>query len=1475
MTDQSECVAVIGMAGRFPMAAGVAEFWDNLRQGRECIRFFSEEELRQAGVPAETLAHPAYVRANGVVDGIEQFDADFFGFTPREAEILDPQQRVFLECAAEALQDAGCVAERHPGMIGVFAGTSMSTYAFQLYGNPQLAGRATGFQILIGNDKDHLATRVAYKLNLKGPAITVGTACSTSLVAVGLACQSLIEYQSDVALAGGVTLGVPMLRGYLYEEGGIASPDGHCRSFDAAAMGTVGANGAGCVVLKRLADALADGDPICAVIRGWGLNNDGADKVGYTAPSVAGQAHAIATALAMADVAPDTITMMEAHGTATPLGDPIEFAALCQAWRHSTQHRYCALGSVKSNTGHMDSAAGVAGLIKCVLALQHRQIPPSLHFERPNPKLDMEHSPFFVNTALRDWQPACGVRRAAVSSFGIGGTNAHVILEEAPAVEPGGASRAAQLLLLSARTPGALDAAAERLAAYLDTHPGLPLADVAHTLQLGRSEMKCRRAILVPAGAGDAAALLRQGAPRRSASTGRDGKFEGVAFLFPGQGAQHPGMGAGLYRAEPVYREIVDHCAGLLREPLGLDLRALMHEARQDEALRQTQVTQAAVFVASYALARLWMHWGVRPAALAGHSVGEYTAACLAGVLSLEDALQLIARRGRILASTPPGAMLAVAQSEATLLARFAGAADVAAVNGPALCVLSGGVAAIADIRRQLESEGATVQALHTSHAFHSQLVEGAIAAMAEAMAQVRLHAPTIPYLSNLSGHWIGPHEAQNPEYWGRHLRGTVRFADCLGHLLRDTGCALLEVGPGQTLAGFARQHEAYAPGRLVVSSCRHARDTADDDSIALQALGSLWTAGAAVDWPAFYGAERRRRVPLPTYPFERQRYWIEPSAAAPAAAMPVPAATPQPLEDWLYQPRWVRTAPATPLPADYADGWAIVGGADQQVAALSETLADLGQAAECASSAAGLGALAPGIRTVIALDGIADHMPSTELYYRALALLHGLSRRSAPTTVLFVTRWTFAVAPREREIEPERAAVIGLAIAAAQEYPQLSCRLIDLDAAALSLFGGAHAAALLAEALPQAAPWIAYRGAQRWVLTFEPAPLAPVQPALAPAFEGCYLITGGLGKIGLLIAEFLARRGAATVVLTGRRAMPPRTQWDGSSDPRLGRLRMIEAMGTKVVLCSGDGGVAADVARLVAEARAQGGKIHGVFHAAGLTAAAYFPGFADIGRDVSEAHFAAKPRAARLLAEALRDDPPGFICLMSSISAVLGGIGFGPYAAANAMLDALAAQQSGATRWLSVNWDGWSFDTQGAASSEALICADDGIDVLERVLAAPEIRQLIVSVAPLGPRLQRWLQPPAAVAAPAAAPSASHERPEMSAGFVAPTPGRQTLVADLWRDLMGISPIGADDNFFELGGHSLLAIQVVSRLREALQRDLPVRILFDHPTVAALAAALDALDEQPDTELAKLLDRIEAMPDAEVSSLLDERGPA
>jgi len=1441
MSERAESIAIIGMSGRFPQAATVAAFWDNLREGRECVTHFTDEELLAAGARSADLQHPAYVRASGIVEGIEFFDAGFFGFSPRDAEILDPQHRLFLECAWEALEDGGYDPERVNGAIGVYAGTSMSTYAFQLYNNPQLAGIVNAFQILISNDKDHLATRVAYKLNLTGPAVTLGTACSTSLVTTCIAAQSLLDYQCDLALAGGVTLNVPMKRGYIYEEGGIASPDGRCRPFDAGANGTVGGNGAAIVLLKRLSEAIADGDHVYAVIRGWGLNNDGSGKVGYTAPSVDGQAEAIALALAMADIEPNTITMLEAHGTATPLGDPIEFSALCRAWRKASRRSYCALGSVKSNVGHLDSAAGATGLIKCALSLHHREIPPTLHFEQPNPKLDLAVSPFFVNTSLRPWQPACGIRRAAVSSFGIGGTNAHAILEEAPPPSPKTASRPSQLVLLSARSSAALEQMTQNLAGHLETHPELDLADVAYTLQTGRREMKFRRVLLAPSPAlSEAARWLRAKDPRRVTSTVCESRFEGVAFLLPGQGAQHPGMTRDLYECEPVYREMVDRAAGILHPQLGLDLRELIFSPDSGAVLRRTRFTQVAVFVVSYAIARLWMSWGVKPVCLLGHSVGEYTAACLAGVMSFEDGLWLMAERGRIFELMPEGTMLAVALPEADLRHRFD--VDLAAVNGPSLCVLSGPVEPMRQVQQELERDGVAVQVLHTSHAFHSRLIEDAAPMLEKALRGIRLQAPGIPYLSNVTGTWIRPEEAQSPEYWSRHLRTTVRFSDSLQRLFRESASVLLETGPGQTMASLARQHSGLPARRTVLSSCRHVQDstTGDQDAV-LQTLAKLWLAGARIDWAGFYRHERRHRVSLPSYPFEKQRYWIEP---APEDFAPAPRPEDddarQALENWFYEPHWARTAPLAPLPPELAETWAILGDDKPLCAALTQTLLDLGQTVQTEQTA----------RHVVYCAGEASLETG---YYQPLALLQSLGRRQAKADVLFLAG-----------TQPEHAAVIGLAVCAPQEYPQLRCRVIQLDATARRLIEGGHAQEILAEALQDdPTPWISYGGAQRSVLTFEASPLAPVPPELAPHLGGNYLITGGLGKIGLLFAEFLAKRGARAVVLTGRNAVP------SENDPRADRLKAIEALGTRVFTYAADAGDPVQIGKIVAETRSQAGRIGGVFHAAGLTKGNYFPPFASITPAISEPHFQAKYRAAVALVEALRDDPPEFFCLLSSISTVLGGLGFGAYASANAMLDALAATAPGPSRWISINWDGWSLQDAGADRRAPLIFAEDGVEALDRILGGPNLRQVVVSVRALGPRLQKWINPRAVapgVPTPAADAGGGHERPELSTAYIAPIGRRQEMIAGIWRELLGISRIGAHDNFFELGGHSLLAIQVVARLREALGHDVPVRTLFDHPTLVALD---EELSKQSGDALLNLLEKVEKMPEEVVHSLL------
>ena len=878
-------VAVVGMAGRFPGAADLETFWANLRAGVESIRFFSDEELLAAGADPAWLDDPQLVKARGALDDPDRFDAAFFGYSPREAQIIDPQQRLFLEAAWEAMETAGYSGDGARRRVGVFAGASESTYAHELYRNRELVATVGRRQVVIANNADYLATRVAYKLELSGPALAVQTACSTSLVAVHQACVALRIGDCDLALAGGSSVSVREVMPYRYEPGGVSSPDGHVRAFDARAQGMVGGSGVGVVVLKRLADALADGDTIHAVIRGTAVNNDGADKAGFTAPSVGGQAAVIRQAQRLAGVTPESIQYVEAHGTGTTLGDPIEVAGLTQAFRDGgSADGTCAIGSVKTNIGHLDAAAGIAGLIKTVLALGHREIPPSLHFETPNPEIDFAAGPFRVNAALTPWPRTGGApRRAAVSAFGIGGTNAHAVLEEAPVPAPADEGRAAQLLVVSARTANALERLCADLAGHLERCPETALGDAAFTLQAGRKVFPYRRAVTADSRA-QAITALRGEAPERVADRAPDpdaalDRRPEVAFLFPGQGAQHPGMAAALYRGEPVFRDAVDHCVKVLDGELDADLPGLLTAAGDGgaaERLEQTALAQPALFVVSYALARLWQSWGVRPAALLGHSIGEYVAACLAGVFELDDALRLVAARGRLMQSMPAGEMLAVGLPEADLLRILEShrGLDLAAVNGPAACVVSGPAAVIAALARELPA-GAGAKPLHTSHAFHSAMMEPVVEPFVALVATLERRAPSVPFVSNVTGAWITAAEATDPAYWGRHLRRAVRFADGVETLL-ETRRALLEVGPGRSLSMLARQHPARGQAVAIQHSLRHPRDPHTDWDRLLAAAGGLWLHGAALDWPAFHAPARRRRVPLPTYPFERGRYWLD-----------------------------------------------------------------------------------------------------------------------------------------------------------------------------------------------------------------------------------------------------------------------------------------------------------------------------------------------------------------------------------------------------------------------------------------------------------------------------------------------------------------------------------------------------------------------------------------------------------------------
>ncbi|MET0330180.1 MAG: amino acid adenylation domain-containing protein [Dyella sp.] len=901
--EPTEPVAIIAMSGRFPGASSVEAFWDNLCQGRESISFFSPDQLDPA-LPTEERDDPAYVAARGVIDGVEDFDAGFFGMSPREAELTDPQQRLFLELCWECLERAGYVPDAQRAPVGVFGGMHNATY-FQrhLSAHPELIDKLGAFQVMLANEKDYFTTRVAHKLNLTGPAVSMNTACSTSLVAICQAFDALRAGHCEMALAGGVSVSCPPRSGYISQEGSMLSPDGHTRSFDEGAQGTVFSDGAAAVLLKRLSDAQRDGDPIYAVIRGAAVNNDGGVKASFTAPSSAGQAAVITMALERAGVDARTISYVETHGTATPLGDPIEIEGLNQAFRQSTDEQgFCAIGSLKSNVGHLVMAAGAASVIKTALSLAERTLPPSLHFHAANPKLGLAGSPFIVNDRRRAWQDEGTPRRAGVSSFGVGGTNAHVILEEPPQPLPSSIAEGPQLLLLSARSANALEHASAQLAAHLGNQPQLNLADVAWTLSQGRKAFAQRRAV-VAEHLVDAIAKLTTGASPCQALN----PAPGVVFMFPGQGSQYAGMGRSLHASEPVFAAALDECTQLLRDELGFDLRDRLFDPDAD-ALGATAITQPALFAVEYALAKLWLSLGVRPVAMVGHSVGEFVAAVIAGVMSLADGARLVARRGRLMQALPAGSMLSVRMDAAALQARLPAALSLAAENAPNACVVAGETEHVEAFQRVLEQDSIACRMLHTSHAFHSAMMDPALPAFANEVSAITLSAPSIPIISTLTGAVLSDAEALSADYWTRHLRGSVRFSRALLGLLENPQYAFLEVGPRHTLSSLTRQHP-QSRGRIALASLA---DSAETERAAwLQAIGQLWSYGTPLALEALDRRERKRRVCLPTYPFERKRHWIEASQrTAPATAEALPSAVP------LVVPNAIESAPAITLPA-------------------------------------------------------------------------------------------------------------------------------------------------------------------------------------------------------------------------------------------------------------------------------------------------------------------------------------------------------------------------------------------------------------------------------------------------------------------------------------------------------------------------------------------------------------------------------
>ncbi|MDZ8092004.1 MAG: SDR family NAD(P)-dependent oxidoreductase [Nostoc sp. DedQUE05] len=1434
--DDNDEIAIIGINGRFPGAKNVETFWNNLRDGVESISHFTNEELLAAGIDPALLNDPNYVKASSIIEDIELFDAAFFGFTPREAEITDPQHRIFLESAWEALESAGYDSESYNGKIGVYAGVTNSNYLFtNLYSNQDLMQSVDALNIFIGNEKDNLSTQTSYKLNLTGPSINVQNNCSTSLIAVHLACQSLLNGESDIVLAGGVSIAkLPQQSGYHYQEGVLCSPDGHCRTFDINAKGTVFGDGLGIVVLKRLADAVTDGDFIHAVIKGSAINNDGSLKVGYTAPSVNGQREVILEALALSGVEPDTISYIEAHGTATPLGDPIEIKALTQAFRASTNKKcFCAIGSVKSNIGHLDTAAGVTGLIKTVLALKHKQIPPSLHFEKPNPEIDFANSPFYVNTKLSEWKTNSLPRRAGVSSFGVGGTNAHVILEEAPVIETSSASRPWQLLLLSAKTSTALESATANLAAYLQQHPNINLPDVAYTLQVGRRAFD-RRRLVVCQNLNDAVRLLKNEEAERVFSYHWEPSRCPVIFMFSGQGSEYANMGRELYKVEATFRRHIDTCAEILQPHLGLDIRHLLFPEPEtieaaNQQLQQTALTQAALFVIEYALAQLWMSWGVLPEAMIGADIGEYVAAAIAGIFSLEDALLIVANRGQL-----------------------------------------------------------------------------------RSLTKVQLNPPSIRFISNQTGSWITDAQATNPNYWSQHLQKTVKFADSISQLLGQFEGVFLEVGPGQNLSTLTKQHLDINAKQYVLTSLPHVKEQQSDVSFVLQTLGQLWLFGVDIDWSEFYTEEQRHRLPLPTYPFERQRYWIEAKNPGKDDAHIVSLTKKADIADWFYLPFWKPSLPPVEL-----DSQILITKKSCTLVFLDECGLGIKLVKQLEKQNQDVITVKIGDQFIILGDGytinpennqdydilfqellrknklpqtiihlwnvtnISEHeleIPELESaqikgFYSLLFIAQALGRQETSDNfqITVISNNLQSVTGTE-VLCPEKATLIGPIKVIPQEYANINCRSIDVILPPKDSWQEEKLIEkLLAElTVDNSEKLIAYRGLNRWVQSFEPVHFDKAKIETPRLRErGVYLITGGLGGIGLVLAEYLARTVQAKLLLVGRSALPKKDEWSqwlsthdesDNTSYKIRKVQELEDLGAEVLAIAADVSNIEQMQSAIAQAQQQFGQLNGVIHSAGV------PGGGVIQRktlEEAESVLAPKVKGTIVIDAIVKDTELDFFILVSSNSSIVAEFGQVDYCAANAFLDAFAhcnaAKQGRFTT--SINWDSWqevgmAVNTELPQRLQELrkenlkqgILSNEGVDVFLRILENP-MPQVVISTSDLLNVLKQYnsynqIQTIELLEAVNSS-KLKYPRPELSNDYIAPRNKNEQKLVEIWQEVIGIERIGIYDNFFELGGDSLIGIQLMTIVNKAFNSNLSIAKLYECPNIGSMTKIFTPEDSQ------------------------------
>lgn len=1470
----SDAIAIVGGACRFGDIEGLEAYWDAIEGGRELVD--------RLAVDGQASGESAWVQAGGVLRNATGFDAELFSMSPREAELTDPQQRVFLETCWHALEHAGYDPGRFSGEIGVFAGSGINTY-LPMVRAAQQSWTVSPMAVDLGNEKDFLATRVSYKLGMTGPSVSVQTACSTSLVAVHLACQSLADYECDMALAGGCSIALERSQGYPYTADGILSPDGYCRPFDARAQGTVPSDGAAAVVLRRWDDALRDGDHVLAVIRGSAIRNDGRSKAGFSAPSVDGQVAAMRAAYQVAGVSPATVDFVEAHGTGTALGDPIELAALDEVLGEGRgDGGPCYVGAVKALLGHTDTVAGLAGMFAAVLSLKRAVLLPVHHFEQASPRLRLGPGRLCILRTAEPWHGRTHPRRAAVNSLGVGGTNAHVVMEEVPVAARSDGPAGWQVLPLSAATPDALMSTAPRLRDHLVAHPDISLGDVAYTLQMGRKPLRYRSAAIAKEtpnlirGLGDAQ-LVANRLPVKASEPQR------IAFLLPGGGAQRVSMAEDLYRELSLFRQSFD----ALLEKLGPQLDAELltwarHGLTAEYAaswIERPPQALPALFAVEFSVSTTLLELGLQPYGMLGHSLGEYVAACVAGVMSPEDAFAIVCERGRLLGEITDGAMLSVPLAEDSLLPMLTSDVDLAAINSDEQCVLSGPATALGEIRDLLARQGIESTSLPLATAAHSRAVVPYLARFYRFLEGIELHAPRLPFISNGTGAWVEAEEVTTPRYWVRHLRETVRFQAGLRTLIGGDGpTVLLEVGPGTTLTSIARRSTGTADVE-VLPVCGHRDDPRSTTEVFLTTIAKLWTNGAEINWPRLHAGRSVRRVPCPVYPFERRHFNVSAQAAAP----PTPSAK-QGVQVLL--PSWRRLSmlelgPNTLTPRS----WLIVGEGDIG-ARIAHRLGSMGQSVSVVRATE----LTPD--RLAALSG-RDHVPvevvstvalapaggEADLYERYKANLSAAAALGSAVThaelesltCTVLTNHVLEVTGADR-VDPARAPYDALCSALRAEC-RAHARLLDLDPlVSVEELVAQVVAPLLGTHRP---PRAALRAGRWWIPEFAPSSFAgevdllPERPVV--------LITGGLGGIGSLLAEHLVRTRGAQLVLVSR---------NGADGPNhLARQQVVH----RLVEAGGDVSVVrADVAdprqarRAVGVALERFGALHLVVHAAAVP----FGTILEM-RDEEVALASHAPKVVGLLAlrEALSSLPNVVLMLTSSMASANGAIGSFDYMSANGFLDKYAQSRKllGESRVVSVAWDRW----RGVGMARALeerhadltgVRLTSGMDPQEAAAALDRC----LNVAAMGEPHVTVSAPDGHVARPSPRQPQKpesrqsddhdpHQRPIHLGTYVPPATEVEQTVAEVWAQALNVSQVGVTDNFIELGGDSLVGMQVVARLRVMLQRPVSIRLLFKNPTARALSAVLDS--NEPDVREASPTVRLQRIPRQRVREIRQERG--